>query len=154
MTISERGYRRLAIACGVVLALALIKRDCVLAESAFSRERPERPAVSLTREHGEATYYHDRYHGRPMACGGRYDREQLTAAHNHLPCGTRVRVCRTDRRSLCVDVEITDRGPFARTAAGGYIPHPTRIIDLSHEGARRLGMIESGVVGVTVEVVK
>lgn len=77
-----------------------------------------------------------------VACGGRYDRNALSAAHKTLRCGSRVKVT-NHRNGKSVVVTINDRGPFI---AG-------RIIDLSAASARAIGM-PFGLVPVTVEVVK
>ncbi|HEU4732269.1 MAG TPA: septal ring lytic transglycosylase RlpA family protein [Kofleriaceae bacterium] len=90
-----------------------------------------------------ATYYGSEAQGGPTASGERFDKRQLTAAHRTLPFGTRVRVTNT-RNGRSVEVRINDRGPYGRG----------RIIDVSEAAARRLGMIDAGVVPVIVEVVK
>ncbi len=79
--------------------------------------------------------------GSRTASGERFNPEALTAAHRSLPFGTRVRVTNMwNGRSVIV--RITDRGPFI----GG------RVIDLSTNAARQLGMISSGVASVQLEV--
>ena len=78
---------------------------------------------------------------QPVACGGRYDRNAMTAAHRTLPCGTRVKVTGANGKSIVVT--INDRGPFVRG----------RIIDLSWAAARAIGMGMS-LMRVAVEVVK
>lgn len=88
---------------------------------------------------GEASYYARRFHGRLQANGQRHDARRLTAASNVIPMGRRVRVCREDRPSRCVEVEVTDTGELYG-----------RLVDLSKAAARRLGMLRIGVVGVTV----
>ncbi|MFP4228337.1 MAG: septal ring lytic transglycosylase RlpA family protein [Salinivenus sp.] len=104
-----------------------------------------RSAEDSVYQRGEASYYADKFEGRPTASGEPYDPEALTAAHRRLPFGTRVRVTRTDVPDApSIVVEINDRGPFARG----------RIIDLSEEGARSLNMIEDGVAAVRVEIVE
>ena len=68
---------------------------------------------------------------------------RLTAAHRTLAFGTMVRV--THRRTgRSVTVKVTDRGPWNR---------PERIIDLSVDAARELGIILEGVAPVRLEVV-
>ena len=68
-------------------------------------------------------------HGQQTASGERFNTNALTAAHKHLPFGTRVTVTnRSNGRS--VQVRINDRGPFVRG----------RCIDLSHAAARAIGM--------------
>ncbi|MFB6249041.1 MAG: septal ring lytic transglycosylase RlpA family protein [Salinibacter sp.] len=94
---------------------------------------------------GEASYYADRFAGQTTASGETFDPEALTAAHPSLPFGTRVRVTRTGgERQRTVTVRINDRGPYA----------DDRIIDLSKAAARRIGMIEEGVVEVRIEVLE
>jgi rare lipoprotein A len=68
--------------------------------------------------------------------------QPLTAAHRHLPLGTYVRVTRLDTGTPLV-VRVNDRGPFLKG----------RIIDLSRGAAARLGMLDAGIVRVSVEVV-
>ncbi len=67
------------------------------------------------------------------------DGDKLTAAHNTLPLGTRVRVANLDNGRAVV-VRINDRGPFAKD----------RIIDLSKAAAEALDMIADGVANVAV----
>jgi rare lipoprotein A len=95
---------------------------------------------------GMASFYSSRLAGHRTASGERYDPQALTAAHRSLPLGTLVRVTRVDASgaplSRPVVVRVNDRGPYA---AG-------RILDLSLEAARRLGMLRAGVIRVRVEV--
>jgi rare lipoprotein A len=65
----------------------------------------------------------------------------MTAAHQTLPFGTRVRVTDLETRRSVV-VRINDRGPFKKR----------RIIDLSWGAARRLGMVEKGVAKVGLQI--
>ena len=105
--------------------------------SAASAQSVQQPSAS-----GIASWYGAPYHGQRSASGEIYDQEKLTAAHRTLPFGTRVRVRRLDRDGSIV-VRINDRGPFVKS----------RIIDLSHAAAARLGMTGGGVAPVTLEVV-
>ena len=50
------------------------------------------------------------------ASGSSFDRNLLTAAHRHLPFGTRVRVIDLETNKSVV-VRITDRGPWVRAAS-------------------------------------
>jgi rare lipoprotein A len=90
---------------------------------------------------GVASYYGYDGSGNRTASGQRFNPERLTAAHRHLPFGTRVRVTNT-RNGRSVVVRINDRGPFIRG----------RVIDLSVAAARVLGMMGSGVAPVRIEV--
>jgi rare lipoprotein A len=90
---------------------------------------------------GIASYYGYDWAGNRTASGKRFNPEGMTAAHRSLPFGTRVRVTNT-RNGRSVIVSITDRGPYIRG----------RIIDLSLGAARVIGMVQSGIAPVKVEV--
>ena len=92
---------------------------------------------------GTASYYGGNYAGQTTASGEPFDPEALTAAHPSLPFGTRVRVTRVDGEEA-VTVRINDRGPFT----------DNRIIDLSRGAARRIDMIEEGVVEGRIEILE
>jgi rare lipoprotein A len=91
---------------------------------------------------GYASYYANSLDGRPTACGERYCKNKLTAAHKTLPFGTIVRVTRlsTGRQVIVV---INDRGPYVKG----------RLIDLSLAAAKEIGMVRVGVAKVKIEVV-
>jgi rare lipoprotein A len=128
---------------GALIALAAALAAC----GGAARREPE-PAYSTAPrpgvERGYATFYGRDHHGGPTASGERFDMRQFTAAHRTLRFGTRVRVTNL-RNGRSVEVRINDRGPY-----GGH----GRIIDVSEAAARRLDMIEAGVVPVTVEVLR
>lgn len=88
-----------------------------------------------------ASWYGPGFHGRTSASGEIFDENALTAAHLYLPFGTQVRVTNLDNGNSVV-VRINDRGPYT----GG------RIIDVSAAAARNLGMINSGVAQVRLEI--
>ncbi|PAX59899.1 septal ring lytic transglycosylase RlpA family protein [Brunnivagina elsteri] len=90
---------------------------------------------------GIASFYGYDGSGNKTATGERFNPEAMTAAHRHLPFGTRVRVTNT-HNGRSVIVRINDRGPFIRG----------RVIDLSYGAARIIGMIGRGVAPVKVEV--
>lgn len=92
-------------------------------------------------EEGKASWYGREAHGGPTASGERFDMHALTAAHRTLRMNTRVRVTNL-RNGRTVVVRINDRGPYSKG----------RVIDLSYEAARRLNMLNAGVVPVRVEV--
>lgn len=90
---------------------------------------------------GSASWYGPGFHGRLTASGERFNQYVMTAAHKTLPFGTKVRVTNLNNGTSVI-VRINDRGPFT----------PGRVIDLSSAAARVLGMIQSGVAPVKVEV--
>lgn len=110
----------------------------------FAARHPVAPAAdnSLKRRdatYGVASFY---YQGSRTASGEKFNPRDMTAAHRHLPFGTRVRV--TELASgKSVTVRINDRGPFV----------PGRIVDVSKSAAEQLGMVERGVAKVKLDVV-
>jgi hypothetical protein len=96
------------------------------------------PYRRFTQQDGIASYYWD---PQPLASGGRYNPEDLTAAHKELPFGSIVRVTRIDNGRTVV-VIINDRGPYI----------DGRIIDLSVAAARKLDQLHDGVAPVRVEI--
>ena len=68
------------------------------------------------------------------ANGDRFNPMAMTAAHRTLPFGTVLHVC----HKRCVNVKITDRGPFV---AG-------RSLDLSYGAAKRIGLVSTGIVRI------
>lgn len=93
------------------------------------------------RLNGWASWYGPGFHGNRSASGEIYNQNALTAAHRSLAFGTKVRVTNT-RTGRSVVVRINDRGPYIRG----------RVIDLSAAAARILGVMQTGVAPVRVEV--
>jgi rare lipoprotein A len=90
---------------------------------------------------GEASWYGAQHQGKQTASGTIFDQAGLTAAHPSLPFGSRIKVTNLANEKS-VEVEITDRGPFAEN----------RIIDLSQAAAKALEMIDSGTATVRLEL--
>ena len=80
-----------------------------------------------------------RWHNHMTASGARYNENELTAAHASLPIGTRVIVAVNNGSGRSVVVTINDRPGTHR-----------RVIDLSREAARQLGIMGQGVATVTL----
>lgn len=91
---------------------------------------------------GKASFYADKFEGRPTASGEKYRHNKSTAAHKTLPFGTKVKVTNLDNNKS-VEVIINDRGPYV----------DGRIIDLSKSAAEQLGFINQGLAEVKVEIV-
>lgn len=110
-----------------------------------SRIKPPPPPASAGRlsQTGIASWYGPGFHGKATASGAIYDQNELTAAHQTLPLGTRVMVTNLETGSSA-EVTINDRGPFAKG----------RIIDLSYGAGKALGMIGPGTIPVRVEVIE
>lgn len=94
-------------------------------------------------ERGIASWYGPRFHGRRMANGEIYNMHEVQAAHKKLPLGSVVEVINLHNRKSII-VRITDRGPYIRG----------RIIDLSYAAAKKLDMLEHGVVECIVRRVR
>ena len=105
--------------------------------------RPARAAKGT--QEGHASYYGAEFDGRRTASGERYDPRKLTAAHKTLPLGTLIRVTRTSGGAdgPSVEVRVNDRCGCSHG----------RVVDLSLAAAKRLHMLNAGVVSVRIEVV-
>ncbi len=97
----------------------------------------------IARSYGQASFYGNQPgEGGPLTANGeRYNPGGLTAAHKTLPFGTRVRVT-SPNTGRSVVVRINDRGPFVGN----------RVIDLSVAAARAIGLTNSGVGRVRMEI--
>lgn len=98
----------------------------------FAENSVSAPLDRQAIESGFASWYGLRHQGRKTSSGRPFNQNELTAAHPWLPLGSRVRV-RLVGTGRSVDVIITDRPGTRR-----------RIIDLSREAARQLGMVYRG----------
>ena len=94
-------------------------------------------------EYGFASYYGDKFHGKPTASGVLYDMEKMTAAHRELPYGSKIKVTRLDNKKS-VTVTVNDRGPLVSEV----------IVDLSKAAARQLDLLDIGKAKVKLEVVR
>ena len=93
-------------------------------------------------EVGLASWYGGKHHGRMTADGEIFDMNAPSAAHKTLPLPSIVEVKNLENGRK-IKVRVNDRGPFA----------DGRIIDLSKEAARQLGMLEQGLAKVRVKYV-
>ena len=91
----------------------------------------------LYRDEGNAVWYPVPENSLAKRRAGK---DELTAAHNHLPLGTMVRVTHL-ANGQSVIVRITDRGITKRGAT----------IDLCREAAEKLNMVREGVARVLLE---
>ena len=100
------------------------------------------PTRAGDEEEGQASYYDPTYAGRPTASGERYVPTAPTCAHRTLPFGSWVEVERLDTHQR-VRLRVNDRGPFKRG----------RIVDVSNDAARSLGLLGVGVAPVRLRVI-
>ena len=128
----ERSGKRLNVSYAAAERLRMV-------ESGVAAVRIE-PILSQT---GVASWYGSMFHGRPTSNGETYDQNALTAAHRFLPFGTIVRVTHLGTQKSVL-VRINDRGGFIKG----------RVIDLSRRAARQIGILESGIGRVRIEIVR
>jgi rare lipoprotein A len=169
---ASSGYRHLAaVMAAAIMALLLTTAGCAK-RTAYSAREPSAPSPQIGtappetrpgqpkpykalgqwymplsnakgfRQKGIASWYGPDFHGKRSSSGEVYNMHDMTAAHKTLPLGTLVRV-RSLQNQLTIDVRINDRGPFVGD----------RIIDLSHEAARRLDVIGPGTAPVEIEAI-
>jgi rare lipoprotein A len=92
---------------------------------------------------GIASYYAKRYNGRKTTTGVRYRPEKLTAAHQDLPFGSKVRVTNLDNNRE-VTVTVNDRCRKRKEP----------FIDLSRAAAKELGFLGKGVARVAIQLLE
>jgi rare lipoprotein A len=92
---------------------------------------------------GNASWYGPEFNGKETADGERFNSESLTAAHPNLPFGSWVRIV-NPRNGKFEVVRINDRGPYQEG----------REIDVSYRVARNIGLINSGVSQVRLELLQ
>jgi rare lipoprotein A len=136
---------RLRQHCGERCTLALRNLSILMAMVALPLTSHAASAQSASErvspwvgEKGVASVYSNKYHGRRTAMGTRFDQHMLTAAHPWLPLGSRVRVTSASTGESVI-VTVTDRMRARH-----------RVIDLSAAAARLLGMIQPGLMQVTL----
>jgi rare lipoprotein A len=93
--------------------------------------------------YGIASFYADKFNGRPTANGEIYSHKKLTAACNILPLGTWLKVTNL-RNNKYVIVKTNDR----------LHPRMKRILDLSKSAAQVLAYTGRGLTQVKVEVIE
>ena len=133
----------LALAC--LAATSAVGPAAAEEQRGNAREERARPGEDTSGrvQRGEASYYHPRLEGRPMANGERFDAQSNSAASRTLPLGTTARVTNTETgRSATVEVE--DRGPYAGN----------RVLDVSPRVAEELGMKRDGTARVEIAPVE
>lgn len=90
-----------------------------------------------------ASWYGPGFHGKETKCHETYNQNQLTAASNTLPCGTRVRLFNAEGDSVIV--RINDTGSFDWKYG--------RDIDVSRKAAQMLNLIEPGKAHLEMKIV-
>lgn len=91
---------------------------------------------------GKASYYHKKFSGRKTASGERLDNKDFTCAHKYYPFGTMIEVENPVTKKWVI-VRVNDRGPFSKG----------RVLDLSYEAAKMIGMLSKGIMAINAKVV-
>jgi rare lipoprotein A len=119
--------------------LPLLAAEKAVEKPVAASAAPEQKTSLAKRLIGIASYYASRYHGKRTTSGERYHQDKMTAAHQSLPLGTRVRV-----KNLANDKEVTvvvnDR----------CRKRSTPFIDLSRAAAKKLGFFGAGKANVAI----
>ena len=143
MVLPERIVRvaRVSVICLMLLpihTLPLLAVEKVVETPVAAHAETQKPSL-VKRLVGIATYYAKKFHGRKTTSGQTYQPEKLTAAHQSLPLGTRVRV-----RNLANDKEVTVV-VNDRCRKRGF-----QFIDLSRAAAKKLGFFGAGKANVAI----
>ena len=93
--------------------------------------------------YGLASFYADKFNGRPTASGEIFSQDKMTCACNVLPLGTWLKVTNLLNGKF-VEVVVNDR----------LHPKMHRLVDLSKKAAKKLGFTAYGLVKVKVEVIQ
>ena len=110
-------------------------------EEADKRKNNDKQSI-LYDEVGIASFISDEYDGRMTASGVRYDRNKMTAAHPSLPFDTKILVTNL-RNKRKAEVIIIDR----------FLPTKGRILNVSHNAAVELDLVESGIAKVGIMII-
>jgi rare lipoprotein A (peptidoglycan hydrolase) len=103
-------------------------------------KKPEKKNIKSFQ--GQASYYKSGTGLSTLtASGEKFDDTLLTAAHRDLPFGTFVRVVNLKNNKF-VEVRINDRGPFS----------PERLIDITLAAAKKIEMLDQGIIPVRIEI--
>ena len=110
------------------------KRYTIRGKSYTPKHEPDYDVVGI------ASWYGDKFHGKPTATGEIYNKNDMTAAHKTLPLNSMLYVTNVET-GKSIMVRLNDRGPFIGK----------RIIDLSEAAANALGTKGKGLGKVRVQ---
>ncbi|HPI90261.1 MAG TPA: septal ring lytic transglycosylase RlpA family protein [Spirochaetota bacterium] len=92
---------------------------------------------------GTASWYGREFHGKVTASGEKFNMYEMTAAHKSLPFGT-ILLIKNLENGKEATVRINDRGPY----------RGNRIIDLSYNAAKKIGILAQGQGNVGISILK
>lgn len=119
----------------------------VLFSTTVSEAKVDNKALISKPSVGMATYYSDKFHGRPTASGEIYNKHQLTAVHPTLPFGSILKVTNL-RNHLSVNVRVNDRGNFYKKRGNKHL------LDLSKQAASKLQFVGKGWAKVEIKLLQ
>lgn len=99
-------------------------------------------SLAYSQKTGNASFYHDKYHGRKAADGSIFLQTALTCASNVYKLGSQLRITNTENGKSVI-VKVTDNGAFKMP----------RIVDLSKKAFSEIASLKQGIVRVLVEEV-
>ncbi len=99
-------------------------------------------ALFLTSFTFNATYYGENFHGNVTFSGEKFDMNKMTAASNHFPIGTKLKVTNKENGKSVI-VRINDKGAMSKYT-----------IDLSKGAFKRIAELKTGIIDVKVKVIK
>lgn len=88
------------------------------------------------------TWYGDSFHGNLTKSGEIFDKNKLTAASNHFPIGTRLKIINKENKKSVI-VRINDTGSFK-----------DKNIDLSEGAFKKIADLKQGRIEIIVKKVK
>ena len=118
-------------------------RILILILFAFAWQTNSFAQVALGKtENGRASFYSSRFHGKTTSFGEVHKSTELSAAHRTYPFNTMLEVTNLDNDEKVI-VRVNDRGPYSKG----------RLVDVSKEAAKQLGIVKKGVANVSIRVV-
>ncbi len=88
------------------------------------------------------TWYGGKFNGNYTYSGEKFDMNKMTAASNHFPIGTKLKVTNKENGKSVI-VRVNDKGAMSKYT-----------IDLSKAAFKRIADLKTGVIDVKVKVIK
>lgn len=132
--INRNGFDQASVDTDLYKHQRVGKRYTIRGKSYTPKHQPRYDVV------GTASWYGDKFHGKPTATGEIFNKNDLTAAHKTLPLNSILHVTNLENGKTLM-VRLNDRGPFIGN----------RIIDLSEASAAALGITTHGLGKVRVQ---
>jgi rare lipoprotein A len=89
-----------------------------------------------------ATWYGEEFNDQVTFSGEKFDMNKMTAASNHFPIGTKLKVTNKENGKSVI-VRINDKGAMSKYT-----------IDLSKGAFKRIAELKTGIIEINVKVIK